>query len=289
MRETQWPLLISPRPRHFIAEVTAVGGTVPEELTNPLKLVDQVRSTPEAPNPAAELVDAAVRGEVDTPEALAKLVSDAAKAELEAGYWKRLAASIAEQAMRRFGIELRDHGADSVLSSLNPQLEKLGQQIAELREVVDPVDWSPQRIIAEGSPEQLASWQKFPFVVAQADRILGIVAAFGPNGQLPIIEEPGVGAPLRGLRYEAMFLVDVDPWAASDRIRARVADWRTSPALTLPLRLGSLADARERLRVLAEADWAANNPTAGRGRLDPDVGFIQERRKNPYSIEPAVA
>jgi hypothetical protein len=55
------------------------------------------------------------------------------------------------------------------------------------------------------------------------------------------------------------------------------------------LRLNSIAESREKIRAWAEAVWNAMNINQGRGRLDPEHGFIAELISNPFALaeEPA--
>ena len=92
------------------------------------------------------------------------------------------------------------------------------------------------------------------------------------------------------MRGEALWATaNLDVWRASEIIRARMADWKTSPWLRLPLKLNSVAEAAERLRVFAEAEWdAANAHRAGSGRLTAN-GFVPEVRVNPFAKSEAEA
>ena len=243
-----------------------------------------MKTAPAAPSPAAALIDSALAGKASTAADLAKLVAAAAKAESEAEYWRRLQGAIARDAMKRFLVELRD-GIEAILSSLRPALQETAAHIAAAAAVVD-IAWTAERSVAHGTPEQLAAWQQLPPPVSRVDRIAEFVGQFGRRGSLPLLDGPGdPGVELRGLKDEALFLTDGHPWRASDAIRARRADWRTSPWLWFSPMLNSLADARERLRVLAEAEFDAFEASrAERGRRTENGYVPDPKRRNPFSV-----
>jgi hypothetical protein len=276
-----------PVARRFAADVAALGGTFPAPLSSLIVLVDSVKSVPATPNPAASLVDAAASGKASTASQITKLIADAARAESEAAYAQRLRGSVEKHAMRRFALELRAGAAEAIITSLRPQFDATAQQIAELRESVD-VGWSIERLISEGTPEQLAAWQQLPALVAKVDRFAALVAGFGRQGDCAVLDEPeaqGVSHEIAGVRDEALFVTSADVWQASDIIRARLADWRSSPWLRIPLRLNSVDEARERLRRCCEAAWDAVETSRGiRGQMSPDGWKQDPRRANPFSL-----
>lgn len=55
------------------------------------------------------------------------------------------------------------------------------------------------------------------------------------------------------------------------------------------LRLNSIAEAREKIRVWAEVACESLNVNQGRGRLDPERGFIPEPISNPYKVKTTVS
>jgi hypothetical protein len=274
-----------PEARPLRDETVALGGSFPESLTRLLDVVVAVQSAPTAPNPAAKLVDAAVAGKASSPTEIAKLVSDAAKTEQEIAYFRRLQADIAKDAMVRFGAELRSGAGDLILDSIRPQLDETAAAIAAATAAVD-ISWTPDRLVSEGNPEQLAAWQQLPSLVARVDKIAALVAGFGRRGTFSLIDEPGhlVHNELVGLRDEALFLTDSDPWQASDFVNARRADWRSSPWVRLKPRLNTVGEAKERLRVQCEAAWNAMELSRGqRGTITPDGHVVDPKRPNPFA------
>jgi hypothetical protein len=272
-----------PAARRLRADTIDLTGTFPVTLDNLLALIDDVKAVPAPSDPAAGLVDAAIAGK---SQDLKKLVADAARAESEASYWQRLRGSVEKVATRRFQRELRDGAADAIIASLRPRFDETAQRIRELRDVVD-ISWTPEQLVAEGTPEQLSAYKALPPLVAQIDRIVALVAGFGRHGSYPVLDEPGglVSNEVAGLRDEALFATSADVWQASQVIRARLADWRSSPWLRIPLQLNSVDDARERLRAASEAAWDAIEASRGqRGRMTTD-GWVQDpKRPNPFSL-----
>jgi hypothetical protein len=105
-----------------------------------------------------------------------------------------------------------------------------------------------------------------------------------PGGTFAVLEEPGHMVQLRGLRVEALWITDLDPGRASEIIRASVADWNTSFLLRLNLKLNSAAEAAERLREFAEAEWQAiENSRGERGSLTADGYKADAKRPNPFA------
>jgi hypothetical protein len=273
--------------QRLIFELKQLGGTAPAPLNQLLDLIESVKTAPTPADPAAALVDAAIASK---PQDLAKLVSTAARAENEAEYWRRLQVSVARTAMARFAQELRNGGADHFLDSLRPELDEVAEQIAAAKEVVD-ISWTPDQLVAEGTPEQLAAWQQLPALVARVDRIAALVVGFGRHGDFAVLEQPQhlVHNELIGLRDEALFLTDSDPWRASDLVNARRAAWQTSPWLRMSLRLNTVDEARERLRAQCEYAFDAMESRRGESGRLTDNGFVRDpKRANPFALpEPA--
>ena len=194
--------------------------------------------------------------------------------------------------MKRFASEVRD-GGDAILDSIRPQVVDVAGKLGELCSIVD-INWTPDQLVASGTSEQLSAWQQIPPLVARVDKFAALVAGFGRRGTFPLLDEPqfGVHNELTGLRDEALWLADGDPWQASGVINARRADWRSSPWVRLPLKLHSVDEARERLRALCESAFDAIEMSRGvRGRTTDDGWKQDPKRANPYSLpaEPAEA
>ena len=272
--------------RRLADDTVAVGGVFPAVLTTLINLVDSVRALPPPPDPTARLIDDALAGKsVD----LSKLITAAARAETEAGYAKRLHTMVERDAMRRFQVELSNSGGQLILDSITPAFNETAAAIAAATAVVD-ISWTPDQLVSTGTPEQLAAWQKLPALVARVDQFAALAAGFGRHGTFSLIEQPGhlVHNEIVGLRDEALFLTDSDPWRASDLIRARRADFRSSPWLRMSLRLNTVEEARERLRVLCESAFDAIEMARGvQGRM-ADNGWVQDpKRVNPFAIAEA--
>jgi hypothetical protein len=278
--------------QRFTFTLKSLGGTPPAVLTQLLDLIETVKNAPAASDPVSGLVDAAVNGRAGTAAELAKLVEKAAKAESEAEYWRRLQTQIERDAMRRFAVELGGGAADLCVDSLRPAFTDFAEQIAAATAVVD-YTWSTERLVADGDLEQLSAYRVLPDLVAKLDRIVALVSSLGPNGTFAVLDEPDHSVQLRGLRAEALWATaDLDPWRASEIIRARVSDWKSSPWLRLPLTLNSVAVAAERLRSFAEAEWAAIENSRGvRGTMTANGHVVDPPRINPFaapstSVEP---
>jgi hypothetical protein len=270
--------------RQLVFTVKQLGGAAPAALTNLIDLTESVKNVPVSQDPVGALVDAAVRGKASTAAELTKLVAEAARAEAESDYWRRLQSGIARDASKRFAAELQAGCADAIIDSLRPGFDDVAQQIADATAVVD-YQWSTERLVDDGDLEQLSAYRLLPGLVARADRIVALVSIFGPRGSLAILPEPGHMVQLRGLRDEALFVTaDFDPWRASEIIRTRMADWRTSPWLRLPLVLNSVAVAAERLREFAFGEWQAIEDSRGvRGRMTDGGHVVDAKRPNPFA------
>jgi hypothetical protein len=266
--------------------VTELGGEFPAPLTGLLDLVGTIKTLPPAPDPTAVLIEDALAGR--TVE-LSKLIASAAKAENEAGYAQRLRTTVERDSMRRFVAEIRSGGADAILDSVRPKFEATAKRIAALRDIVDP-SWSTDTLVAQCDPDQLGAYREYPSLVAVIDRFASLVAQLGRNGIFAVLEQPGHGAhnELVGLRDEALFLTDSDPFQASGVINARRADWRTSPWLRVSLRLNTIDAVRERLRALAESAFDAIEMSRGqRGSLTADGYKPDPKRSNPFALTEA--
>jgi len=103
-------------------------------------------------------------------------------------------------------------------------------------------------------PAALAVWQGLDEHLSVIDRIGLVPAQFGPrNGNFPLIEEYTLGD---GFRLEDRAISCADgPDLESDSRASRQPDrgHRTSPWFRIPLRLNTVAEARERYRRWAEA------------------------------------
>jgi hypothetical protein len=272
--------------RRLADDTVAVGGVFPAVLTTLINLVDSVKALPPAPDPTALLIDDALAGKsVD----LSKLITTAAKAETEAEYAKRLHTMVERDAIRRFQVELSNSGGQLILDSITPAFDETAAAIAAATAVVD-ISWTPDQLVSTGTPEQLAAWQKLPALVARVDKFAALAAGFGRHGTFALIETPGhlVHNEIVGLRDEALLLTDSDPWRASDLVHARRADWRTSPWVRMPLRLNTIDEAKERLRVLCEAAFDAIELSRGvQGRMTDDGWRQDPRRPNPFALPEA--
>jgi len=110
-------------------------------------------------------------------------------------------------------------------------------------------------------PAALAVWQGLDEHLSVIDRIGLVPAQFGPrNGNFPLIEEYTLGD---GFRLEDRAISCADgPDLESDSRASRQPDrgHRTSPWFRIPLRLNTVAEARERYRRWAEASSDATHP-----------------------------
>jgi hypothetical protein len=108
---------------------------------------------------------------------------------------------------------------------------------------------------------------------------------FGPLGDFALIEQPRDGTQnyLIAMRDEALFMTTFDPWRASEVITARMAAWKSSPWVRIPLRLNGIEEARKRYRAICESAWeTAESHRAGSGTLTRDGGFVPDKRSHPY-------
>jgi hypothetical protein len=116
-----------------------------------------------------------------------------------------------------------------------------------------------------------------------------VVAHFGPHStSFPLSEVPANISAGTGFINNVGILC-VDPQFGLERACSLFTQWgshRNSPWFRSAsvLRLNSIAESREKIRAWAEAVWNAMNINQGRGRLDPEHGFIAEPISNPFAL-----
>jgi hypothetical protein len=221
-------------------------------------------------NPAKGIVDAAVAGTF-TAKSLTDLITEAAHRRLVASYTQELHACSERMFVEQFHRSLlKNGGADAILDSLRPSFDTAAEAIAAARDVI-PTEAPAEEFLRIAQPAALAVWQGLDEHLSVIDRIGGIAAQFGPrNGNFPLIEEYTAGDGFR-LEDRAIWCADV-PDLESDSRAFRHSDrgHRTSPWFRIPLRLNTVAEAREPDRRWAEASWDATHPNRVVQHQKPD-------------------
>ena len=161
--------------------------------------------------------------------------------------------------------------------------------MAECAELVNP-GADPETFLASATAEQIKAWQAIDEHIATLTKISSAVGHFGPHStSFPLSEVPANISSGSGFINNNGVLC-IDATLSLEQACSLFASWgthRNSPycRAASALRLNSIAESREKIRAWAEASWDALGINQGRGRLDPEKGFIAEPVPNPYALK----
>lgn len=245
--------------------------------------------SPAVTDPAHTIVDAAIAGTL-TQKKLDDLLAKAA-AQVQANQYRqefRLRADI--NFGKRFHDTLIEGAADAILESLRPQFDTTADQISTALDHVD-LHNTPQRLLTvTATPDEQAAWGRLPELVRQIDRLAAIAAAFGPRGNLAVIDDLTTRDSLlhNSLSWcddRALMCCAGDLVTASNAFRAANPNWQNSPWLRVTPKLATIAEAQEAYREYAETDFEARaSHRAGSGTLTEN-GFVPDTYTNPHKAK----
>jgi hypothetical protein len=245
---------------------------------------------PAVVDPAAAIIAAAEDGKL-TQKTLDDLLAKAST-EAAANEYRQLFRTQAERKfLQRFYVALGDGAADEILDGLRPQFDTAAAELAAARAVVD-MRATPERLLnVTATPEEQAAWRSLPDLIRTLDRIGAIAAAFGLYSQhFPLVEDPrqnDVSIDFRWCHDYALMATTGDLLKASAAFRAARPNWQASPWLRVTPKLATITEARERVRVEAEADFAAREASRAPTGSITDNGWVKEVRANPHLAEAA--
>jgi hypothetical protein len=204
-----------------------------------------------------------VAGQLDAKR-LAALITEAAQRPLVANYTQELPARSQRMFVEQFHRSLLKNGrADAILDSLHPSFDTAAEAIAAPRDVI-PTEAPGRKIFAHCT-------------TGRAGRLAGL-------GRTPERDRPHRPhrRPIRPAQrnfplIEEYTLGDVE--SDSRAFRQFDRGHRTSPWFRIPLRLNTVAEARERYRRWAEVRWDAPTRTGWSNTRNRTAVWASSRSK----------
>lgn len=242
--------------RDFINAVHAVGGTVPQSLSNLIAAAETLKAAPPAASdPAAAILAAAVSGEL-TEAKLGELVGIAAAEQAVVDYRAKVRDRAEPMLACRFADELADGAADDILDSLRERFDAAAEVITIGATSID-LDQDLESFLDSALPEQLVAYQSLKPATDTVAEIIDFAGRyFGcrfTGEGYSVLRRPTS-------RYAGwVFNEDVFTTAPESALNARIDDsgfrpsgLRFSPWLRANLRLNTIAEAQQLLD-----DWDA--------------------------------
>jgi hypothetical protein len=277
--------------RTLLADITQCGVQPPKVLTDLVDAFDDLAKASAASDPTADLVKAVTAGQLRGKE-LDKQIALAATAIQVQEFRSGLQVRVEPAVMRQFFEALDEGGAaDAVIDSLRPQFDETAAKLAQCAELVNP-GADPETFLTSATSEQIQSWQAIDEHVATLTKIGSAVAQFGPHStSFPLCEGPPVaGAGTGFMNSVGVMCVDAQ-WGLvrGCELFMKHGNHRNSPWFrgASVLKLNTIAEAREKIRAWAESSWDGLNLNQGRGRMDPEHGFVAEPIRNPFKLAEA--
>jgi hypothetical protein len=270
--------------KKFAGAIQSAGGTVPTVLANLLTSHELLSAPAATQAPEADILTHALAGSLDR-KTLAKLAPIAATADMVNGYLRELARNSEHTLLGEWHRQVKAGGADAILDSLRPNFDKHASAIAKARSLIDPQS-SAEQILANGAPELVQAWQQLDEHIRAITQIAAVASQFGPRtGNFPQITEYPLG---QGGRLDDRAIMCTAGSLVTDSGLFQRPDQghRTSPWFRTTLRLHTIAEARERYREWASAEWEEVNSGPRGGWIDSD-GRMHEHPapKNPFKRE----
>lgn len=186
--------------------------------------------------------------------------------------------------VRRRHKALESGACDQLLGTLRPTRDEHATAVGEARSMISPQS-SIEHVLDSGQPGLVECWQQLPGQLAALNKIVSVARQFGPRvGNFPMITEYVNSS-------DGYKLEDSAIWCAAGGLEADSAAFRrpgthrqSHPLFNVTLRLNTLAEARERYRVWACAQWEQQHSGPRGGWLDEE-GKMHEHPKpaNPYA------
>ena len=231
-----------------------------------------------ASDTAKSIVAAAADGTL-TEKRLNTLIDEAAQQQSRANYVGELRARSERLFVNAFHQALADGAADQLIDSLRPAWDGAAEAIGAARALIN-AESSADQILASAQPSVITAWQGLDEHLAVIGKIAAIASQFGPRlGQFPLIKE---FANADGFRLEDRAIFATDGGLEVDSGVFRRPDQGTAHhrGSRLPLRLHTVASARERYREWAAAQWEQTHS-------GPQESFIGEDGKMHEKPRPA--
>lgn len=244
--------------REFIDAVEAVGGVVPQRLSNLIAAADTMKAAPPAgPDPAEAILAAAVSGEL-TQAKLSDLIGIAAAAQGVIDYRAQVRDHTEPMLAHRFAGELAKGAADEILDSLRERFNAAAEVITIGVTSID-LGQNLESFLNSALPEQLVAYQNLKAATDTVNEIIDFAGHYfgcrftSGHDRYSVLRRPTA-------RYAGwVFNEDVFTTAPESALNARVDDsgfrpsgLRFSPWLRANLRLNTIAEAQQLLD-----DWDA--------------------------------
>jgi hypothetical protein len=223
-------------------------------------------------------VEAAKDGSL-TAERLDDLIAEAAAQQSRVTYRGDMKRSCARPFVNAFFTELQSGAADEILDSLRERFIEAADAIDAARNLINP-ESSVEHILASGTPELVTAWQGLDAHLGVIKTIAAVASSFGPRlGKFALIEEFALGDNFK-LDDRAIFCCGGDLVTDSALFGRPDQGHRTSPWFKAPLRLHTVAGARDRYRAWAAAEFDRIHSGPAGGWLD-EAGQMHEQPKPP--------
>lgn len=266
-------------------QVTELGGSIPQQITNLLEAQTIIRGEGGGPSRSGidGILDAAEKGSLTADKADELLKAAAARQQM-IQFRGELARASEPALMARVGRILVKGGADEIIDSLRPAFD---EAVATMDESLESVDLSTDynAFVNQASPDQLLAFQRLRGAAEISGRILTFVSkTFGPRSfEFPVIAEINggeVGHQFSAIPDAALWTADpslgvsgfiseargqrahFDAMYSQHTIKPQNMGMRAQfgEHVRIGLRLNTTGEVRELLREWAQA---IENPVAG--------------------------
>ena len=267
----------------LVAATQEAGGEAPESLTNILAGASLLEAHSAVSDPARAIVAASVDGTL-TAEKLDGLITEAAHTQMVDTYLGELRQRSERMFVEQFHKALRNGACDELLGTLRPIWDEHAAAVAEARSLGLNAESSIEHILESAEPGLVKCWQQLPGHLAKLNQIAIVARQFGPRvGNFPMVREFTNAADNYKLEDSAI-------WCAAGNLEADSAAFRRpgtrrqSPLFNVQLKLNTLAEATERYRLWASAQWEQQHAGSPGGYID-EHGDHHEfpRPTNPYA------
>lgn len=268
--------------RQFCDEITSAGGTAPDVLQALLATADRLMAPAATQDPLRGLFDRALNGQVPDESEIDALIAEAAGAQSLANFRGSLAPRIERETVDRWHKTLQDGCADLILSSMRKTFDQHAKAIGVARSLI-PRETALEQWLSTAEPAAVTAWQELGSHIAALTKIGNVASQFGarPLARFSLIRE--VAGDNFATDDRALFCAcgglagDSIPFLQIDR------GGRESAWMAVPLRLNTVAEARERYRAWCEGQWDGIHTTRTVQFNNPaDGSASQIELKNPF-------
>jgi len=268
------------------ADVEHLGGAVPQRITDLIAVNAALKGGPSG-NPTDDLVRRIATGGLAGDE-LAAAIEAAAADDAAVRFHADLRVKAEQPIMRAIVHELETGAADEIIASLRPAFDGAVAVLQSAGKFVSPSD-TAEGFLGTATGEGLAAWHSITPAVEALNGIGFVVSQFGPLGQLEMVQAPDPILAVPLAPEAVMFGGPHLDMLEATRAFRKPGMHRASPwfATAYALRLNSIAEARERVRGIAESAFEAmeHRRTAGRTEYDANHNVVDAQpRRNPYAL-----